>query len=1035
MMAVEEVDMPRVSPGVSALRLALAVRGWSRPHDLVASEDASWASAILDAISRDVIVDVAARPGHWWLKTEARQRVFATSETQDIAAAVRDGAGDEISQALTFLLDGRWPNEALASMTDVELRALAVSIGWLADPASLSRMTKASPEDVERLGYRVSALEAVRSRLRDVSKMNAQAVGFDALSARVFSALFEGPRTEGPIVAYVWGLGGNGKSTLLADVERKACQLSPTPLVVHIDFDRAVLDPTKPQTLTLELLRQAGADSTEPGSRARDALMRYSRVVADQARAPRPPAPKGRARSVNAARIKRIVEVAEGVELESLRAERSIDFYDALSGFGERFRQLFLVLDTIETLEPVAAGGAAAMGALEDWIARISRSSGIADVRVLAAGRRPRHPTSGADKPAATWFANFPHVLDFELPELTSPQKREILERADTPAELVADAAANLVGNPLIVRMAADTARMSGAAASELRAEWRSAGIDGSTARRYLEERVLKHVPEAWAHPFVIGAFAFPELTPRLIETVLLPTVRAVSDPSPALPVPTRPRASRDRFAADALFRVLARSTWLTIPKISRKSLSIRPEVRNLVEPLIAADIETRELTRTIHAAAANFYETDRSGAGIRLAKYHKAASLGQEIEQAQSPTYIRTRARMLTPDPITLPNVDPLDRAEWYASFEQTSLKMLETGKARSIVEQWKARPRNLRLPTPDVVLRSLADIGDFFSPLVDLGSLLGRIDAWDETPHEGHLRFKASLADLLPMTLARAKHLGDRRRLAHAIDRVSEHASSLEARDFDAVVAAAFVLGRYVEKSSLLRLADQAGRSSYHRGALLLHRVREARDVMAYASHLVVAQRDFDPSPNYLSIDAPLPLSLPEDASDLRSIDRHYSNLKSVMCDISIGRPELPAVALWLRGVTTELHSPLRYTLEDCWLSGENDEEAVIRLRVHRLVAAVTKRMTILPREFEEHRFWRNVEFDAGAWFGAFVRFTDNARLLRWLADNVLEIPHGKPGKPWSRLHDVARQIVLWDRALTSGGDSSWPANGGQE
>ena len=125
-------------------------------------------------------------------------------------------------------------------------------------------------------------------------------------------------------------------------------------------------------------------------------------------------------------------------------------------------------------------------------------------------------------------------------------------------------------------------------------------------------------------------------------------------------------------------------------------------------------------------------------------------------------------------------------------------------------------------------------------------------------------------------------------------------------------------------------------------------------------------------------------------------------------------------------LRGLTPEIHRPLRHALVEAW----NQSAASSREAVRNVIGHTLQVMSVKPIEFKEEVFWKRVESDPAIWFGAFVTFADRARVLPHMADAILREP-GVISEPANvKLANVARIFQRWDRALTKGEGSHFVA-----
>lgn len=183
-----------------------------------AFDPASLASEDRDAL-RHLVVDSAA--DSWTLQPGVRRNVLDGSVS---LAALRDhavGAEDSAAQrTIARILAG--PPYALAEIPDDELPWWIQGLHWFAGVAP----GLPTPAQVER------ALQRRRLRSRLDAIAGADFLGRD-LELQVLREWFAAPRQQ-PV--YVWGIGGVGKSALVA---RFAQELPASSVLLWLDFDRA----------------------------------------------------------------------------------------------------------------------------------------------------------------------------------------------------------------------------------------------------------------------------------------------------------------------------------------------------------------------------------------------------------------------------------------------------------------------------------------------------------------------------------------------------------------------------------------------------------------------------------------------------------------------------------------------------------------------------------------------------------------------------------------------------------------------------
>lgn len=584
---------------VARFRLALAVRDWVNPFDLVTAATGSsdaisrdHATAALEAIAPDVETAPSEKKGAWWLNVEARRRALVGRPVEQIREEVR---------APLLLTDIRDPihiafrqiygveTRELDWLTDNELHALEQVEGWLGNamPPPLR-----SPE--------IARLLAARQRGESAARLTATPIfGREPILAAI-EAQLGGPFAPAaePKVVHVWGPGGVGKSTILALFEQQLLEIQENIVVVHLDFDRVDLDPFSPVLLDLELLRQLPLkDSNTPDleSKRQQLANLLAGIEADLA------ATSGTGVSV------------EAVSNRST-GERSSVMYNALLMLSQNSRPVALVFDTVEVIE---ARGQAAVTALTSWARSLVHTVGIHDLRILMAGRSP--PSTGI-----LWFDG---TTPIELPDLSFEDAEAMLRTLGvTDRLLAASAAAALPRNPLVLKIASEVYRQQPEDLVEIRNALSTGSIDRVTASRYLAERIVKHVPDVTARSYALGAVLLPKVTPQLLWHVVMPAIDEVSGRS------GEPEGGRQASRARRVFSALSRAGWLATPALDGRSFTYHPEVQKLILDLMRADPDRANAIEKVHRRAIRWHESRHGAADRAFAWYHQAI-LGDVVQ------------------------------------------------------------------------------------------------------------------------------------------------------------------------------------------------------------------------------------------------------------------------------------------------------------------------------------------------------------------------------------------------------------------
>ena len=236
------------------LRTALATRGWVNPRLLLPSNlDQEILGRTLDAVAPDVETSFNRYPGKWYMSVPARRRIIAARDPDVLRAELNevrdlDDPKDPVRFALRALLENGIVD--LEGRTVEELRAIENAADWLGG--------REAQVDVAGIRDRTAALAAGQQRAAEVARLSGiKLIGRKEPLAKL-SEYLSAPYSNGRglSVLYIHGVGGTGKSTLLAHVEQRVSSESRGAITVHLDFDRADLDLSRPVTLDLVLLQQ-----------------------------------------------------------------------------------------------------------------------------------------------------------------------------------------------------------------------------------------------------------------------------------------------------------------------------------------------------------------------------------------------------------------------------------------------------------------------------------------------------------------------------------------------------------------------------------------------------------------------------------------------------------------------------------------------------------------------------------------------------------------------------------------------------------
>lgn len=1026
------------------LRLKLAVRGWARPLDLIEpGRSPDEVAAILGALAPEVEIAVQTRPSQWYLSLATRKRELARHEPARLRAAARtqhpsDGQ-DPVLRAMQIALADDEP--ALADLDPQVLAALGNACDWLGDGW---RHVANAQSIAAALGAK--ALDADLARMTEsplVGRRHRQVLG------QLIE--FATAKEQEPLrVAYLYGGGGAGKTTLLSFLQRELRERVP---VARIDFDEPAIDPARTVTLNLALIEQLARIVPSLRARAADALsaLRETALVQHDA---------GLARPASRKRDKQATRPASMLKAESVVSEAASDEGSILYRLLAADTVPGPILIVFDTAELVLAQSDHVAGNLVAWLDFLKNEAGARDLRLVVAGRDPpdEQDTGLAAKDLLSRLRRAGARVEAPvgLPELEPAEAAELLRHCGVDdATVAAEAAAAVPGNPLLLRITADALRQGdGELRESVRKAHRDSRIDADSARNYLLRRVVAHVRDPVARPYVLAAAYSPIVTAKLLEEVVIPAVdrsERVSRSSPA-PAAAANAMSTHRSAvakAERVFRALASTHWLTRPTLSADAVPFNREVRGFALKLLAALPNSAALERDVRQSAAIHHLRRRSASDRALALYHLAllghpytvprnlASVQTVLRDAieELPAQLRHR---LAPPPggvalgPGLGRIDDMNDSDWqrYLEGDERSgragegAQMVKADRAREALDLYLARPTRPPGLPPTFVIQAQADLGEWDERITDIDAILEReADDW--------LRRKS----LGPEALSRiywitrlALQAHGRLSSPHAalLRDASETATGPGLSTLPALLAIAEAIHGEPIMAGRMRAqalkTDAAGRTllSPFRGS-----VPATLDL--FDAGIAVVQSDWlqrvalmqEAMPNPADVARLRELQSRIDALHARPIaqvNQLFNKMRErVRIEPAAVRDPDGAVLLF-RGLVPEFHRPLREALLALCENGTADQE------LRGLVDAAFNRMSIRPAELEPSIFYRRLRVNPRAWCTAFISYADRCRLLPGVCELLARYSGDK------KIGRIASSFLAWESALFRGTPSDW-------
>lgn len=359
----------------------------------------------------------------------------------------------------------------------------------------------------------------------------------------------------------IWGIGGIGKSTLLAKfvLSHAVSRGEPRFPFAYVDAHRPGILLDEPVTVLIEALRQIAAQSPSRFLELEAMSRRWEERLDDDAAAP--------------TSDESVLNEARTTTTFSLRAQDHIigEFSRIIAEIKSLDEPFLLILDTFEEIQYRSRDFA---GAFVGFLGALQKET--PGMHVIVAGRAP---VEGAR--VKSW-----HLENLDRTTAIRLLRSLGIDDMDTARHIY-----DIVGgNPLTLRLAAEVGRrrfpggeVEGFSSLSLR-------IEQSRHQGMLYDRILSHIHDSEVRRLAHPGFALRRITPELIQEVL------------ARPCGIK---LRDRNHATELFDKLAKETALASLEPDG-SVTHRPDLRSVMLKLISQD--KPDMVRSIHRRAARFY-------------------------------------------------------------------------------------------------------------------------------------------------------------------------------------------------------------------------------------------------------------------------------------------------------------------------------------------------------------------------------------------------------------------------------------------
>lgn len=575
------------------VRAIAAVSGALRPSALIADQDPSDGAKLLGTIADEFDRSVVAGHMTWTLRLQPRSAVLRRlrdnrTELADVLGQATRIETDPAGRLLRRLLEltpdhwhgGQLPHEVTAGASNADLAQVLL---WAADfgdfGADLERATTRAHTETILNSYAGLLKNGLVGRVQAKSQVE---------------AFMDVPRkTEDwnvPILTLT-GIGGVGKSTLLADILRPRLTAllsgAGTPAVVVIDLDRLAFRPHAETELSYEVSRQLEVAWPELARKMAEARAGETEL-----------------------RLERR-EFAAGASPDAETSSRSGSSFEwrireVLRGSARGTEPVTLILDTLEEWQRTRpfAGPRDSWNnpeyVMTEWLQGLRYNMGLEGLRVIVSGRAQFGSVPGGD---------------IELSDLDPPSARELLVRLGIEDEAAPRLEAMVGGNPLSLLVAARFVRRLKASEREsfLGGGRLDPALDEVLRRAVLYDRFLHHIGDEDVKRLAHPGLLIRRVTPQIVKEVLAEPCgfKSMSDEQ-----------------SERLVDRLADEVWL-VRRADDGSLKHQPEVRRPMLAMMSRDPKMREKIRSIHEGAARWYNPhpdmmEQPSTGTVEAFYHR---------------------------------------------------------------------------------------------------------------------------------------------------------------------------------------------------------------------------------------------------------------------------------------------------------------------------------------------------------------------------------------------------------------------------
>ena len=558
------------APFNAVLRRA-SVSGNFNPVDIVntTNADAAASDRLLRNLSLHCMEVVADGDYRWQLNADTRRQCFhqfhsKQSVAQELETVPEPDSDDQFGHALRALLQGKepsFPRKKTINPVSWELEQCAA----VYDAAQFaSRIPALSQEGLKEIEDRTANQIKRLQRLRDIKiVLPTKLFGREHYKSAISSFLRNADGIDDPRPVLLTGIGGAGKSALVASLLHGWRGRTNSPWNILLDFDRPQLSPGEPVEVMREIIRQLITEVELKGKFS----ARVKKQLVDGLHGVRNALP--------ATGNRRDFQSQESFMLTSTFARFHEDWAKPL-----RKRSIVLVFDSFEAIDRQGTDAAELVLRLEGHL----RENGLTGLRTIVSGRAP--PLDEADM--ERFFRG--KKGHFHLKGLSDKAGGQLLQACDKARVFKTKkqrekASSAVAGHPLAIIVLARYAKTHSSDVDELIADLENnEGFKAEFAQIFLYKRILERISDP-----KVRKLAHPGLVLRVVNTHIIRLVLAKHCLDDEDLAPEQVKQLLDKLRSEY---------WLVENQPGHESVRHRPDLRRQMLPGMFAGANDKDKGR-----------------------------------------------------------------------------------------------------------------------------------------------------------------------------------------------------------------------------------------------------------------------------------------------------------------------------------------------------------------------------------------------------------------------------------------------------